>query len=61
MLVRIKVLASRVVVIKIVDTGKVLPGAVDTRVSVWVAPAWVIVAPAIVVVIVPTANVVVRA
>jgi hypothetical protein len=59
--VRTKVLASRVVVIKIVDAGKVLPGAVETRVFVSVAPVWVKVAPAMVVVIVPAANVVVIA
>jgi hypothetical protein len=57
--VRIRVLASCVVVIKIVDAGKVLPRAVETRVSVLVAPASVNVAPAIIVVIVSAANVVV--
>jgi hypothetical protein len=60
-LVIITVLASRVVVSKIVEPGSVLPGAVDTRVSVAVAPAWVNVAPIIVVVIVPAAKVVVTA
>lgn len=53
------VLAPCVVVMRTVDAGKVLPGAVETRVSVWVAPAWVMVAPAIVVVRVPAASVLV--
>lgn len=51
-LAKITVLAPCVVVIKIVEAGKVLPGAVDTRVSVRVSPAAVRVAPATVVTIV---------
>lgn len=54
--VKIIVLAPWVVVIRIVEAGRVDPGAVDTRVCVCVAPACVRV---IVVVIVPAAKVVV--
>jgi hypothetical protein len=61
MLVIIKVLASFGVVNKTVEAGKVLPGAVDTIVSVAVAPAWVKVAPIKVSVIVPAGKVVVIA
>lgn len=57
--VKMTVLPPWVVVIRTVDAGRVLPGAVETRVSVCVAPACVCVAPAIVVVIVPAARVVV--
>ena len=57
--VKITVLAPWVVVIRIVEAGSVVPGAVDTRVCVCVAPACVRVAPAIVVVTVPSAKVVV--
>ena len=57
--VKIIVLAPWVVVIRIVEAGKVDPGAVEIRVCVSVAPACVRVAPAIVVVIVPAAKVVV--
>jgi len=46
-------------VIKTVKAGSVLPGAVETKVCVSVAPACVRVAPAIVVVMVPAAKVVV--
>jgi hypothetical protein len=55
-LVKITVLAPCVVVINIVEAGRVLPGAVETKVWVSVAPACVRVAPAIVVVIVPAAK-----
>lgn len=57
--VKMIVLAPWVVVIRIVEAGGVVPGAVETRVCVCVAPACVRVAPAIVVVIAPAAKVVV--